>query len=125
MITGDQIDEKLVEEISGDLPCSVTGVTHYKTQRGIISEVLAWLANNPIIPSDAQADELWHHPKTLHGKEHYSKAMARSWQRIAYLKKKEEVVPDEIQKLLNNWNPKGPAREDILAAYRLGKGDAA
>lgn len=50
-----------------------------------LEAALLWLSENPIVPTDEQADELWRHPKVLSIYEHYAKAMARDWQRMMFL----------------------------------------
>lgn len=113
-VTADMIDDELVEKIWDE------GAT---LTRNDIRKVLAWLANNPLVPSNEQADQLWHHPKVLSGDDHYAKAMSRDWQRMAYLKK-EEPLPEELKRLQEAPFDKGSFtemwNERLLQAYKLG-----
>jgi hypothetical protein len=94
-----------------------------------VKVALLAITREPVVPTDKQADDLWHHPKTLHGHEHYAKAMARSWQRMMFLKRTPEV-PAEVKALLvraadlNINQAEDNEREvnaRVLKAYELGK----
>jgi hypothetical protein len=96
----------------------------FRSWRSELAAALLWLAENPIVPNDEQANQLWHHPKTLDGDEHYSKAMARQWQQIMFLKPGPEL-PDELKALMFRYAGDQSQRtspdERVLAAYKLGQ----
>lgn len=79
-----QVPERMVT--ASATPLWKGNLVHRDDCRAILASALLWLAENPIVPSDEQADQLWHHPKTLHGDEHYAKAMARQWQQIMFIR---------------------------------------
>lgn len=113
MVTPDMIDEELAAKIA---------VANPDVMYSDVKTVLAYLANNPITPTNAQADELWHHPKVLSGDEHYAKAMARDWQRVSYLKK-HDPLPQKLKDIMRGCTE--AQRNQILRAYEIGKGESA
>jgi hypothetical protein len=88
-----------------------------------VEAAIRWLAENPIVPSNEQADQLWHHPKTLSGDEHYAKAMARQWQQMMFLKR--DTTPEDLKALLIKAEKfligVEFANDHIRQAYELGR----
>ena len=77
------------------------------------------LSENPIVPTDEQAKELWNHPKVLHGSEHYAKAMARDWQRMMFLAPEPEYIgSEELGRFCARYQR---IDEAVIEAYRRGK----
>lgn len=84
-----------------------------------LEAALRWLAENPIVPTDEQAKELWNHPKVLHGSEHYAKAMARDWQRMMFLAPEPEYIgSEELGRFCARYQR---IDEAVIEAYRRGK----
>jgi hypothetical protein len=68
----------------------------------VVSESFAAaLAENPITPTDKQAEELWRH---LNGNEHYAKAVARDWQRMVFATAERPPVDDLVSE---SWTDLG------------------
>lgn len=90
-----------------------------KYVKAALEAALRWLAENPIVPTDEQAKELWNHPKVLHGSEHYAKAMARDWQRMMFHAPEPEYIgSEELGRFCARYQR---IDEAVIEAYRRGK----
>lgn len=125
-VTPEMIDHELVQRIAAE-----TSSTH----KFGISEVLAWLANHPILLQPPQIRGIWE-SYGIRGNEavHLSSSceigfILQNYARIAYLKKEPEL-PQEVKSLLWEGNPfpntGAQNRHDqaVIAAYWIGKGEA-
>lgn len=103
---------------------------HGPRMKKALAAALYALAEEPIVPTDEQAGELWDRKGSwvISDTEHYAKGIAREWQRRMFLKPQPEL-PEEVKLLMfdpkivkcgvelagRNWN------ESILKAYALGQ----
>ena len=125
------IDDELVRTIALSVDIdNLRGIIDW----GLIRGTLAYLANNPIEPTVDQTKHLYGFDGQYDkgGFEHHRDpnmaAAMVEFQKIAFLKKEEEL-PQEVKALLFTAGEafyedeqKGNPNERIIAAYKLGKG---
>lgn len=85
-----------------------------------LEAALRWLSENPIVPTDTQAYDLWQ-SQILSGKTHSDNELAKlcavEWQRRMFLAAPEPEIPPEIdpQKCPHRWQ----AKDDLTTAERV------
>jgi hypothetical protein len=130
VITPNDIDFDLAETIRRQAFSNMPDIS-------LVRAVLAWLANNPILPDADQANHLMNEQArhdsvrstrdpTYGERRDYASLIVNEWQKIAYLQK-EEPIPEEIKSLLfadpdSPLTPHGrEVNERIVQAYKFGK----
>ncbi len=100
----------------GKVPLTPTGE---RDLRLLLEAALRWLAENPVVPTDAQCGILRAvYERTGPSFDDAIQVVAVEWQRIMFLAP-EPVLPSELIGLIHGQDSWKPA--DILAAYRLGR----
>ena len=91
-----------------------------------LEAALRWQSENPPVPTDEQAKELWHRPRVLGNSEPFAKVITRDWIRMMYA---EPEVPEAVRDLLFLGDGKCLVERKqevlnakILEAYERGKG---
>jgi len=125
-VTPEMIDDELVNAIYAS-PIFLDN-THEGSNKTIDSEyiraVLAYLANNPVVPNEDEKRRM-SHAWMISSESCEGYWAAIEWQRRAYLKKEPEL-PEEVKNLLWKANPypntgaENRHDEAVKAAYALG-----
>lgn len=117
VVTADMIDDELVGRIYDQTMFASGYLSHSEP---FIRSILAWLANNPVVPSDEEIFEFTREIETEragHGSFPRQANILEKFQRIAYLKKE-----DEFPRELINFSGCSPdIKAAILKGYKLGK----